>query len=346
MAPFILLYIFLFLVWVFTRSISNKKRRRIYQCVWAGIGLIFILGFHSPEQGVDVCNAYIPLFHHVDGTFSFEQYLGFEPMFYNYVSLIKRYTDQEQFFLLITACLIVIPILLFFYKQSANPMLSVIFYVSWVLFYFSFSGIRQAMAVSIVTIAYIFLFQKKNIAFAVIVIGASLIHTSALLSLIALPLFYLKIKDAKWFTIFVSFALITLILPNILVKIVDIIFSDSGRYQNQLEDLRGGGYTLSLVYFFFACVVSYFNKKTKNCSYVQFLLLLFTIQMLGMRSDVATRIGYYFLPLLFVFYPNAIEQSKHSEIVEFVSCILFISFFFYVNSSGYLDVLPLKMCWE
>lgn len=346
MTPFILLFIYLFVVWYFSANIQNNKTRRVRQCVLSCVGLIIVLGLHSPKQGIDVENAYIPLFHYVDGNFSFEQYLGYEPMFYNYVSLIKRFTNQEQMFLFVTATLTVIPILYFFKKESKNPIFSIIFYVSWVLFHFSFSGIRQAMAVSIVSIAYIYMFQRRYIVFIIIVIGAALIHTSALLAILALPLFCIKLKDNKWFTIFIAFAFISLILPNVLVSIIAFIFSDTGRYQNDIEGLRGGGFTLALVYLFFSFVVSFLKRKDNERSYVQFILLLFVVQLLGMRSDVATRIGYYFLPLLYVIYPNAIEQSKHPKTYALLSCLLFISFFFYAYSGGYLNVLPLKMCWE
>lgn len=346
MTPFVLLFIYLFSIWYFSMNIRKIEARRVCQCVYSCIGLILILGLHSPKQGIDVEGAYIPLFHYVDGSFSFEQYCGFEPMFYNYVSLIKRFTNQEQVFLFITATITVVPILYFFKKESKNPIFSIIFYASWVLFHFSFSGIRQAMAVSIVSIAYIFLVQRRYIVFIAIVIGTALIHTSALLAIIALPLYCIKLNDAKWYVIFILFAVVTLAIPSVLVTIIDFIFSDSGRYQNDLENLRGDGFTLSLVYLFMALMVSFFNRNSKNESYVQFVLLLFVIQLLGMRSDVATRIGYYFLPILYVIYPNATEQSKNPKMYALLSCFLFISFFFYAYSGGYLNVLPLKMCWE
>ncbi len=346
MTPFVLLFIYLFVVWYFSANIQNNKTRRVRQCVLSCVGLIIVLGLHSPKQGIDVEHSYIPLFHYVDGKFSFEQYLGYEPMFYNYVSLIKRFTNQEQMFLFVTATLTVIPILYFFKKESKNPIFSIIFYVSWVLFHFSFSGIRQAMAVSIVSIAYIYMFQRRYIVFIIIVIGAALIHTSALLAILALPLFCIRLKDTKWFIIFILFAIITLVIPNVLVIIINFIFSDSGRYQNYLDNLRANGFNLALVYLCFSFVVSYLKRKDNEGSYVQFILLLFVIQLLGMRSDVATRIGYYFLPLLYVIYPNAIEQSKHPKMYALLSCLLFISFFFYAYSGGYLNVLPLKMCWE
>ena len=255
-------------------------------------------------------------------------------------------SSKEQMFLFVTATLTVIPILYFFKKESKNPIFSIIFYVSWVLFHFSFSGIRQAMAVSIVSIAYIYMFQRRYIVFIIIVIGAALIHTSALLAILALPLFCIRLKDTKWFIIFILFAIITLVIPNVLVIIINFIFSDSGRYQNYLDNLRANGFNLALVYLCFSFVVSYLKRKDNEGSYVQFILLLFVIQLLGMRSDVATRIGYYFLPLLYVIYPNAIEQSKHPKMYALLSCLLFISFFFYAYSGGYLNVLPLKMCWE
>lgn len=346
MTPFVLLFIYLFVVWLFSANIQNIEKRSVRQCLFSFVGLIIVLGLHSPNQGIDVENAYIPLFYYVDGKFSFDQYLGYEPMFYNYVSLIKRFTNQEQVFLFITATLTVVPILCFFEKESKNPIFSIIFYVSWVLFHFSFSGIRQAMAVSIVSIAYIYMFQRKYVVFIIIVIGAALIHTSALLAILALPLFCIKLKDTKWFAIFILFAIITLEIPSVLVTIIDFIFSDSGRYQNDLENIRGDGFTLALVYLFFAFVVSFLKRKDKERSYVQFILLLFVVQLLGMRSDVATRIGYYFLPLLYVIYPNVIEQSKHPKMYALLSCFMFISFFFYAYSGGYLNVLPLKMCWE
>ncbi len=349
MTPFILLYVYLILVWFFTRKIKDTKKKSKKQCVYSFLGLLFLLGLHSPTLGVDVDGFYIPYFHtSTQEGISFVLVGHIEPLFHAITFVIRTFTDNESIYIFLIALLILLPIIFFFYKESKNPWLAIYFYVSFIIYYFAFSGIRQALAISIVCLGYYYLLKDNWKFFLLFVLIAFFIHTSALLAVLALPLVKIKISDFSWFVVYGLLTIAILAVPTLMLTVVDIIFSDTGKYQNTLNE-DGGGITLSFLYLAFAALQIFMSLENKEKSMVQFTLLLFTIQLTGLRSQYAARIGYYFLPLMFIYITNAIESLKDKDVKVILNLFLtgFLLFFFiYSSSGGYLGVIPFKFFWE
>lgn len=349
MTPFIILFIYLYIAWAYPQRYKNIKKRTKVQCVLFAIGLIFLLGFHSPDLGVDVANYYVPLFEGCEREeLSFQIVGQIEPLFHAFSVLIKKCTDSIQIYLFITSLLIVIPVVFLFYKESKNIWLSIFFYTTFTLYYFAFSGLRQAIAISIVCIGYYFLLKGNWKMFLPFVFIAFFFHISAVIAIIAYPLMKAKLSDISWFLLFGVFGMAIIAAPSIMMFFVDLIFSDTGKYQNTLNE-GGGGITFAFLYLAFAALQIFLAQKGKQRSMVQITLLLFIIQLTGMKSDYASRIGYYFLPLFFVFLPNMIAGVKEKGFFKLLNVsisIFLILLFIYSNSGGYLEVIPFKFFWE
>lgn len=350
MTPFIILYIYLIIVTLVFSKEKEPSGKAKKQCFFYFLGMLFLLGFHSPTLGVDVDGFYVPFFGSClndDFTFSIIGG-GTEPLFHAYTRMIRTFTDDVQVYLFITAIIILFPVVYFFYKDAKNPYLPVLFFVSFTLFHFAFSGLRQAMAISFVCMGYYYMMKDKWKPFVLFVLIAFTFHTSAIIALIAYPLKKIKLPDFIWLGIFVIFGLAIAAMPSIMLVFVDLIFSDLGKYQSELNE-SGGSINLAFLYLAFALFQYYLAKKNKENSMIQFTLLLFVIQLTGLRSNFAARIGYYFLPLMFLYISNSIEslKNKRNRIFLVVSLTIFLIFFFiYSNGSGYLEVIPYRFCWQ
>lgn len=348
MTPFVILYIYLIVAFFASKQIKNPQKRSKRFCVFSFLGLLFLLGFHSPTIGTDVDGFYVPYFERcLSDPISFSFVGGIEPLFHDFTYLIKSLTDDVQVYLFIVAIIILFPIIFLFYKHSNNIFLSLIFYVSFTLFHFAFSGLRQAMAISIVCLGFYYLLKNNWKLFVLLVLLASTFHTSAIFAIIALPLMKIDLSDYVWLIIFIVFAFIIAAMPSVILVIVDLIFSE-GKYQSALDE-KNGSITLAFLYLLFALFQIFLAKKNHQKSMVQFTLLLFVVQLTGLRSNFAARIGYYFLPLMFIFIPNVIESTKGKGlknllVTAFTAFLVF--FFVYSNGGGYLEVIPFKFCWE
>ena len=76
--------------------------------------------------------------------------------------------------------------------ESVNPALSVVVFLVLGLYGFSLSGLRQTAAFGILLFTYPCLKDKKIFRFIVIIIAASLFHSTALIFLLAYPIYHLK----------------------------------------------------------------------------------------------------------------------------------------------------------
>ena len=348
MAPFILLYLYLFLIWFMTRTITKEKKRKQYQTVLSFLGLLFLLGFHDPSIGTDM-GAYIPAFQSREPRFSLNPDIvyGFEPGFVNYLSLIKYFTNNEQAFLFISAIVILFPVLWLIKSYSKNTMFSIIIYTSWYLYYFSFSGLRQAIAVSICVLATLCLLKKKLIPYIVIVVLASSIHTSALFFIIAYPLYWLKMPTRIQLLVFIVLLLVLLFFKDIIVTVANLVFGADNRYSGHIQSSSFGGYTIAIVYLCFGVFQIYHNKQHSN-PYIPFLLLITILQFTGVYSQTIPRIAYYFLPIFALSFPEALSNinNKNRPMYTCAFVMLFVTFFFMQASSHYLEVTPFKFFWE
>lgn len=350
MGAFIFLYVYIFFVWFFFDNIKNVTKRKRFQCVASAFGLIFLLGFHSPTLGCDVAGSYAPAFERMGPFFitsADESIFGFELGYMNYMALIHNITDDIQIFLFITSLIIVIPIIFLIYKYSKDVMFSILIYISWYLYYFSFSGIRQAMAISICSVATFFIFKRKLLPFVAIVYLASLFHTSALLFLLAYPLYTYRISNKKLFVFGAIAVCILVLFQNSMQLVAMILFGADSRYVESLSNSEFAGFTIAIVYFAFALFQMSLDKKNHN-PYLSILILLGIIQTTGIYSQTIPRLAYYFIPIFSLSFPEALSISNKStkQVSQIVIILLFVSFFMMQASGHYLNVTPFKFFWE
>lgn len=352
MTAFVSLYCYLFIIWMISQNIRDTKKRRTFQSVASALGLLFLLGFHSPALGCDVAGSYIPAFERMGTQFVTsidESIYGFELGYMNYMALIHYFTDDVQVFLFITALIIIIPIVFLIYKYSKNVMFSILIYTSWYLYYFSFSGLRQTMAIGFCAIATIFLFKRKLMPFIAIVYFASLFHTSALLFLLAYPLYVFRYKISNKTLLILGLAavLILVFFQNSMQFVAMILFGAESRYVESLKSSEFAGVTIAVIYFAFALFQMYLDKKNSN-PYLPILFFLAVIQMTGMYSQTIPRLAYYFIPIFSLSFPQALSaMSKNTRLMhQSVFIIIFVSFFMMQASGHYLDVTPFKFFWE
>lgn len=350
MTAFILLYCYLFVVWIITLNIRKPTQRRFVQSFASFLGLLFLLGFHSPDLGCDVVGSYIPAFERTGKHFITSadySIFGFELGYMNYMVLMHHISDNVQFFLFTTALIILIPIVYLIYRYSENIMFSVIIYTSWYLYYFSFSALRQSIAISICAIATLFLFKRKIIPFVLVVFGASTFHTSALLFLIAYPLYVYRLSNKKLMTLGIIGIAILILFKNSMQLVATLFFGSNSRYVESLQSSEFAGFTIAIVYFVFAMYQMYLDKQSKN-PYLPYLFLLTIIQTTGIYSQTIPRLAYYFIPLFAISFPlaiNSLHKTKRFNVQTFL-IIIFVSFFMMQANGHYFDVTPFKFFWE
>lgn len=252
----------------------------------------------------------------------------FEPISFS-LMYIARMTDYPPMIFVIFG----IPMYLYAYRgfvnSSANVGFSIIIYIA--LFYlFSLGAIRQALAMSICIYNYTNLRKRKAFSFLVYAIIASMVHYSALISLLIYPIYHR-----------ISFAILLIgsILMFVLKKTIIFIISKYTVYGAYLEDLTlvSGGQLKQLFYIFlffsifFIIKYKSFKEEEVNLLKLVFLSSLFPLLFgtaLGDRISNNLYIYYCFL------LPLLLKGKKLYKRIFYNS--LFLSYFlFYVCYTTY-----------
>lgn len=347
MEIFIWMYFFLFAIWFFS-SMMNEKKGRWFSCVSSFLVLWLIQSFRSIHTGTDL-HSYIPYFYHsVHMNIGEYVQLNFEWGYQIYTQLVSHYiSSNENVYLAITSLLLLAPVTYIIYKYSKNTSLSFIIFASFLIYLFSFSGLRQAIAIGITTLSYDFIARKKLIPFILLVLIASLFHTSAVLFIIAYPLCnYLRLTAKKYILIGIICTGGLFAIKSIAIWLVELLFSE-GKYIHYLEKETTGAYMLMLA--LLLLFIFTFFGKSKQLEHLRPLIFAgILFQSLGLLSSSATRLAYYFFIFLFLALPAVTDARPKSErsIFNIAIAAFMVFFFFYTTGEGTMGVVPYHFYWE
>lgn len=252
----------------------------------------------------------------------------FEPISYSLMYLARWIGYPPVVFILFG-----IPTYMFMYKgfkkNSVNVGLSIVIYLS--LFYlFSLGAIRQALAMSICLYNYTNLRQCNSKKFVIYVVVATLVHYSAIITLILYPIYHF-IK----FRTLIIISIVLFAIKQVFVYVI-INYTVYGAYLDETSSISGGRfkqlfYIALFVSIFLLVKVKNFSKEEKCLMKILFVSLLFPFYFgtaLGDRISNNLYIYYcYFFPLLLH------NKYKYKRIIY--NLIFLCYFFFYIYYTSY-----------
>lgn len=188
--------IYLFLGFGFTvlsllEIISNN--RKVFKIIFFFLGAILIL-FSGLRDGANVG---------IDSPVYYRFYLEKNPPVEFGYKLINDFFSNMDFnynvFLIFINMVIIYNISKFIRLNSYFLIFPLFIFFSDFYFYFNFSGIRQAIAMSFVALSVYYIFENKKIISFVLVLIASLFHVSALVFYLAFFVPKVKMVASKYF---------------------------------------------------------------------------------------------------------------------------------------------------
>lgn len=361
MGVFFVLFVYMLLIAFIFQGNSNCVKKRKMETLWMGIGPFLVLALRSPECGVDLLISedigYYANFTKIAKS-SWADILtphyfhnNYEIGYLVYNKIVSCFSDNPQFFLAITALVCVGSVSYVIYKYSSNIFLSFLVYVSLGLFIFSFSGLRQAMAISISLIGMRFIVNRKKWHYLMAVLLAMSFHTSSIVLFFVWPLCQRKMKESM---LVLSLILVIALIP-VLKIILETALSVIGIYSLDINE--GQAITMFFVYFALLAASIFFKPKYNDdlhranlFSFYRWMILLAVFcQSLGfIDSGYLTRIGLYFSIYFCLYLPELLNGLKKDlrSISYPIIVVLFIAFFYLTTIDGYLNVVPYSFFWE
>lgn len=154
----------------------SKKRAKAF--LWIAFLMLFVVsGFRAYSVGADT-RTYINLFQHIESeNFADSRY---EIGFLIYVSVLYSLSKDPGVLLIVSSVICIGSACLLSYYFSKNPILSMMLYILLGSYFSQMNIMRQAIAMSIIEIAFILLTQKnQKITAAILIVLATTFHTVA-----------------------------------------------------------------------------------------------------------------------------------------------------------------------
>lgn len=358
MVPYLILFTVPTIIWIVKDRIQfnagNKilfRTRSLSMDVFM-LMLLFLLAFRGVTCGIDT-RQYLNLY---------EQYSArdFLSLFNDYqhevgYKLINKLVDvifgNFQFLLIITSIICVCPLWYFYKKESDISLLTIALFLTVAPFVMFFSGIRQALAISMGVFAWYAAKNKKIVLFIAVILLAMQFHTSAMVLFALYPLYHLRItKRWLWFVI-PSILVVYFFRKPIFSFLMSFLWKE---YETTAET---GAFMIFLLLIIFA-IYSYVMVDDKELdqdtvALRNILLLAVVIQIFAMLHPLSMRINYYFLIFIPILIPKIVTRCKKEfDIIAKISVAVMICYFFYyftnnmITDNDALSVFPYVPFWE
>lgn len=352
-----LVFAFIIVVGVTPPLILPRKKRSVLLCFAA---LLLLFSLRRQTMGIDL-SGYLKSFDYLSsvswgGVLTLDSYQNYEKGYVVLNKIVGSIFPNRQFMLSVCALLSLAPAMYTIYKLSETPIQSILVYMGLPTFVFLFSGLRQSIAIGLCSYAICLIKQKKLIRFVLMVLVATFFHSSAIVFLIAYPLYHSRVNKRIRSISIVSLPLIFAFKRTIYYTLLTIIGKDVNRYTD-----NNGAVTLFVVFslvYLFCCLLSekgdFFQNGLLNIFYVAC-----AIQALAGLYSVITRLGFYFMMALPLLLPSVCSEASgrgdslirkkpvQMFFVRLFFCFCFIAFGLWQLFSTYWSIsYPYYFFWQ
>lgn len=288
--------------------------------LFAGYLLFLISALRSIQFGPDVIG-YVNKYEELSNANLKDLFMdvvnneGKDPLFYFISKLINMLGASPQIWLAIIAFIFCSAIVLLIYKYSDEPYMSIVMIISLGYLSFSFTGLRQAVAMAIILLSYKFLVERRIVYFTLFVFVASLFHLSAIFFLLA---YLVKGFKTSWkqLTIIGISILMASFFKTPILKMVEILSLSDDRYLSYLDDpstLNSTGFLIQLSIYIY-CLFYKNNltiKSEKNTLLYNLLFLGLVFQAFSLVIAESFRISMYFSIFSIILIPKVINAEPN-----------------------------------
>ncbi len=317
----VLLLVSLCLIEVFFSVFSSSpQKERLLKVFFMGLMLFLFAALRGKTVGIDVLGYFIGF--ETDGRWTVSQIINADssytqsrdPVFHIFLHFLSFISMDPQIMLVAIGLLVALGFSVFVYYQKGNVLIYYILFITLRIFPFTLSGLRQAMAMAFVFLAFAALQNRKHILFLILTVVGGLFHETGYIFLLAFPL--VKLKSTMVVGVCtIATALINLVTKNRLVAgVAANLFG--GRFAGYASTSIGadfeGSTTFLLYVMIFAIVMLFFPilkqsyKDTGAMFRLASVAMMFSIIGQGMPNMF--RIAYYFIFALLSFVPRLIER--------------------------------------
>ena len=294
---------------------DQKRTRFVYICFF--VGFFLLLALRHPSMGIDLqygkYDGYLAGFREIhdlswEQIFSNVPFRNYEKGFVVFCKLIGNIFLNEQFFLAACAAAALIPLSIAIWLSSEDKLMSAAIFLGLPIFCLLFSTLRQIIAIGICALGIVCIQRKKPLPFLFAVLLAATFHKTALVFLLAYPLYHLRLTKAVRVISVILLPACYVLRENLMVLLsrllgLHVVLDNNGSFMLFL--------LFSLIY-----VIGFWmsdDQKSEQNGFLNIFFLACLVQAFSGIYNIATRMGYYFTLALIFFLPSLVGNAKESN---------------------------------
>lgn len=209
-------------------------------------------------------------------------------------------------------------------KYSLNPFYSLFLFLTMGFLASDLSGIRTAIALSILCFAFDFALKREFWKYLIVIIAATLFHRTALAFLLVYPLMRRKMTLAHVAFHIVGTILVYMLRRPIMNFVVGISYFN--KYAQFVMNTQASGYAFVILAVFlimYFCGQKYRNEEEEHSdAYYNMILIAFTFQVLASINTNMMRLTNLFYFYAVILIPNVMKRMN-SRSSKALLCIFF-----------------------
>jgi transmembrane protein EpsG len=260
----------------------------------------------------------------------FHQQEGKDPGYLIFEKLTQAFTTDYQIYLIIIAILFTVPLGMFIYRNSKEPLFSFLIYSCLFYSFYAITGHRQTIATAmVVLIGYELIKTRKLVPFILITLVAFTIHKSAILFF---PFYFIankKLTKTYIITMVIMGAFILFLGELFYAPLVYFI-----GYDNYLNNEFSGTGTFTLMMVMVGLMAFWRMKKIlqnnpQSIHFMNALILALLFSLLTLENQSFMRAQQYFSLFIMLLIPEIIYSFEKREriLVYYVSAAVLLILF-------------------
>ncbi|MBQ8301982.1 MAG: EpsG family protein [Clostridia bacterium] len=320
------------------------------------LGLFILLALRDITVGKDLYT-YKIIFEQCSVTaFRYLSNMQWELGYTIYNKIVSLFSANYRLFLAITSAIILFPMYKLYSREKKYGFLAILLFINMPCFLMVFSGLRQAIAISIGILAYMAVEKKKYLLSALLILLAMSFHISAFILVLIYPAFFLEIKTNHLLYIVPIMAGVYLFRVPIFSFVIGFLPSHYVEFYGELQQTGSVGMMLLfLLFFVFSFVILDEASMSKRDYFMRNVLMIATVfQFFVPIHGLIQRASYYFLIFVPISIISVVQAPKKylknisNLAVAVIGCFFAVYFFYnaHFSTDNMLDVFPYKFFWS
>lgn len=211
--------------------------------------------------------------------------------------------------LFIIAAFAAISLGILIYRYSTSPFVSYLMYIGMGFYVFTFSGLKQTIAMGFLCFAMMSLLEGRFWRFVFWTLVGSFFHTPALIFLIAYPFANKKID--RWYLLFAIAAVgLVFLLRDQIVELLSTLYQDDADAYGEAKRLVGGRFIMMAAILVGGAYLRPVRRRDATYAKVYSIMVVaLMLQTFSVYDNVFTRLTDYFYQFIVVFLPFVLRPK-------------------------------------